>query len=163
MHDSDRPPAEHTPAWRNFKRMQLSASLFGALIYALAVVHAYEVLPGEPRLKIFVFILAPASFFSMTLAAVFLAGPIRRWLKRYVWMTFAAGFGQTPLSVVVGLGILALAAGAIFYQIATHEEGGLYPAGIFSAYAAGVALLVAQTALCRALERDPDVRRLIER
>jgi hypothetical protein len=123
MHDSDRPPAEHTPAWRNFKRMQLSASLFGALIYALAVVHAYEVLPGEPRLKIFVFILAPASFFSMTLAAVFLAGPIRRWLKRYVWMTFAAGFGQTPLSVVVGLGILALAAGAIFYQIATHEEG----------------------------------------
>ncbi len=155
-------PGPHITAWRNFKRMQLSASMFGVLVYALAVVHAYEVLPGEPRLKAFVFLLAPAAFFSMTLAAVFVAGPLRRWLKRYVWMTFAAGFGQTPLSVVVGLGILAVAAGVIFYQIATHEEGGLYPAGIFSAYAAGVALLVAQTVLCRALERDPDVRPLIE-
>ena len=152
----------HTQAWRNFKRMQVSACLFGGLVYALAVVRAYDVLPGEARLKTFVFVTAPAMFFLMTLAAVFTAGPIRRLLKRYVWMSFAAGFGQTAASVLGGLGILALAAGAIFFQIAQHAAGGRYPAGIFSAYAAGVALLVAQTLLCRVLEREPDVRRLIE-
>jgi hypothetical protein len=153
----------HTQAWRNFKRMQVSACLFGVLVYALAVVHAYEVLPGEPKLKTFVFVVAPALFFLMTLAAVFTAAPLRRLLKRYVWLTFAAGFGQTATSVLVALGLLALAAGAIFFQIGQHASGGRYPAGIFSAYAAGVALLVAQTLLCRVLERDPDKRRLIER
>ena len=152
----------HTQAWRNFKRMQLSASLFGSLIYGLAVVSAFDALPGDPRLKAFVFLVAPFAFFSMTLAAVFTAGPVRRMLKRYVWMTFAAGFGQTPMSVAGGLGVLAAAAGFIFLQIARFDDGGRYPAGIFSAYAAGIGLLVAQTLLCRALEREPDVRRLIE-
>ena len=153
----------HTQAWRNFKRMQVSACLFGFLVYSLAVVRAYDVLPGDPFLKTFVFVLAPSMFFLMTLTAVFTAGPIRRLLKRYVWLTFAAGFGQTATSVFGGLGLLALAAGAIFFQIARHADGGRYPAGIFSAYAAGVALLVAQTVLCKVLERDPDKRRLIER
>ncbi len=152
----------HNRAWRNFKRMQLSACLFGGLVYGLAVVRAFDALPGEPELKAFVFLAAPFAFFSMTLAAVFTAGPIRRMLKRYVWMTFAAGFGQTPWSVAGGLGVLAVAAGFIFLQIARFEDGGRYPAGIFSAYAAGVALLVAQTLLCRALEREPDVRPYIE-
>ena len=156
----------HTQAWRNFKRMQLSACLFGGLLYALAVVRAYDVLPGvpgQPWLKTFVFLIAPALFFLMTLLFVFTAPPLRRLLKRYVWLTFAAGFGQTPWSVVGTLGLLGLAAGAIFFQIADHGHGGRYPAGIFSAYAAGIALLVAQTLLCRVLERDPDKRRLIER
>ena len=152
----------HTRAWRNFKRMQLSACLFGFLIYALAVVRAFDALPGEAGLKAFVFLGAPFAFFSMTLAAVFTAGPIRRMLKRYVWTTFVAGFGQTPISVAGGLGVLAAAAGFIFLQIHRFDAGGRYPAGIFSAYAAGVGLLVAQTLLCRALEREPDVRPLIE-
>lgn len=156
-------PGLHTPAWRNFKRMQLSACLFGALIFALTVVRAYDVLPGAARDKLFVFVVAPLGFFALTLAAVFTASPLRRMLKRYVWMTYAAGFGQTPWSVIVGLGILALAAGLILFQIARVDDGGDYPAGIFSAYAAGVALLVAQTLLCRTLEREPEVRRLIER
>lgn len=160
---SDR-PGLHTEAWRNFKRMQLSACLFGGLIFALTVLRAWEVLPGEPRLKLFVFLVAPLGFFVLTLATVFTANPLRRLLMRYVWMTFAAGFGQTPWSVVGGLGVLAVCAGAIFLQINDYGPGGgRYPAGIFSAYAAGIALLVAQTLLCRALEREPDVRRLIER
>jgi hypothetical protein len=154
----------HTQAWRNFKRMQLSACLIGGLIYALAVVRAYDVLPGEPRLKTFVFLGAPALFFLMTLLFVFTAGPLRRLLKRYVWLTFAAGFGQTPWSVVGVFAVLSFAAAAIFLQIAQYDggTGGRYPAGVFSAYAAGVALLVAQTLLCRTLERDPDKRRMIE-
>jgi hypothetical protein len=156
----------HTQAWRNFKRMQVSACLFGGLLYALAVVRAYDVLPGvpeQPWLKTFVFVIAPALFFAMTLLFVFTATPLRRLLKRYVWLTFAAGFGQTPWSVVGTLAVLGLAAAAIFFQIADHANGGRYPAGIFSAYAAGIALLVAQTLLCKVLERDPDKRRLIER
>lgn len=156
-------PRLHTQAWRNFKRMQVSACLFGFLIFALTVVRAWDVLPGEPRLKLFIFLIAPTGFFALTLAAVFTAGPLRRLLKRYVWMTFAAGFGQTPWSVVGGLGVLALCAGVIFFQISDHATGGRYPIEVFSAYAAGIALLVAQTLLCRALEREPDVRPLIER
>ena len=156
----------HTQAWRNFKRMQVSACLFGGLLYALAVVRAYDVLPGvpgQPWLKTFVFLIAPALFFAMTLLAVFTATPLRRLLKRYVWLTYAAGFGQTPWSVVGTLTVLGAAAGAIFLQIGQHASGGRYPAGIFSAYAAGVALMVAQTLLCRELEREPDKRALIER
>jgi len=99
----------------------------------------------------------------LALAASLLAGPLRRLLKHYVWMTFAAGFGQTPWSVAGVLAVLGLCAAAIFWQIGGHAEGGRYPAGIFSAYAAGIGLLVAQTLLCRTLEREPDVRRLIER
>ena len=156
-------PELHTQAWRNFKRMQLSACLFGGLIFALVVVRAFEVLPGETDDKFFVFLWAPLGFFGLTLIASLWAAPIRRLLKRYVWITFAAGFGQTPWSVVGVLAVLALAAFAIFSQISDFANGGRYPAGIFSAYAAGVALMVAQTWLCRALEREPDVRSLIER
>lgn len=157
------PPGLHTQAWRNFKRMQLSACLFGGLIFSLTVVRAFDVLPGARRDKLFVFLGAPLGFFALTLAASLMIGPLRRLLRNYVWVTFTAGFGQTPWSVVGVLAVLALAAAAIFYQIAGVAEGGRYPAGIFSAYSAGLALMVAQTWLCRALEREPDVRPLIER
>ncbi len=156
-------PELHTQAWRNFKRMQTSACLFGGLIFALVVVRAFDVLPGALRDKLFVFVGAPLGFFALTLAASLLGGPIRRLLKQYVWITFAAGFGQTPWSVAGVLGVLAFAAFAILLQISEFGRGGRYPGGIFSAYAAGVALMVAQAWLCRALEREPDVRNLIER
>lgn len=158
-----KPPGFHTQAWRNFKRMQFSACLFGGLIYGLTVLRAFSVLPGERGDKLFVFIWAPLGFFVLTLAASLTAAPIRRLLKRYVWITFAAGFGQTPWSVAGVLAVLAVAALAIVSQITGFAEGGRYPAGIFSAYAAGVALMVAQAWLCRSLEREPDVRPQIER
>lgn len=157
------PPGFHTLAWRNFKRMQLSACLFGALIFALTVVRAFDVLPGDADEKLFVFLIAPIGFFGLTLAASLFASPLRRMLKRYVWITFTAGFGQTPWSVAGVLTVLGVAAWAIFNQIAGFADGGRYPAGIFSAYAAGIGLMAAQALLCRALEREPDVRPLIER
>jgi hypothetical protein len=156
-------PELHTQAWRNFKRMQLSACLFGGLIFALTVVRAFDVLPGRTGDKAFVFIGAPLGFFGITLVASLWAAPIRRMLKRYVWITYNAGFGQTPWSVVGVLAVLAIAAFAVYSQISDYGNGGRYPAGIFSAYAAGVALMVAQTLLCWALEREPEVRPLIER
>ena len=41
-------------------------------------------------------------------------------------------------------------------------DGGRYPAGVFSGYAAGIGILAAQAVLVRVLERDPEVRRQIE-
>lgn len=160
---TDAPPPLHTRAWRNFRRMQLSGCLFGALIYLAAVLQAWETLPGEPLLKAMLFVVFPAVFFLFTFVAPLSAGPIRRVLSRYVWMSFAAGFGQNVVSVLGCLGVLALTAGFIFAQIAGHAEGGRYPAGIFSAYAAGVGVLFAQAVITRWLEREPDVRALIER
>jgi hypothetical protein len=153
----------HTAAWRNFKRMQGSACLFGSLIYLAAALRAWEALPGEPRFKATIFLIAPALFFSLAFTVPLVAGPVRRWLKKYVWMSFAAGFGQTVWSVVGGLGVLAFCAGFIFLQIAGAADGGRYPAGIFSAYASGVGILFAQAVLTRLLEREPSVRQLIER
>ena len=159
---SDGPPS-HTSAWRNFKRMQVSACLFGSLIYGLAVLRAWDVLPGAPNFKAAVFLGFPAMFFTLAFAVPLLAAPVRRWLKKYVWMSFSAGFGQTVSSVVGGLGVLLFASVFIFMQIANWTEGGRYPAQIFSAYASGVGILFAQAVLTRWLEREPSIRELIER
>lgn len=143
--------------------MQRSACLFGSLIFFAAVVRAWDVLPGEARMKGYFFLLFPAVFFAFAFIVPLSAGPLRRVLKRYVWMSYAAGFGQSFWSVVGGLGVLAVAAWFVFAQIAGHGDGGRYPSGIFSAYAAGVGVLFAQAVLAWRLEREPDIRRVIER
>lgn len=148
-------------AWRNFKRMQGSACVFASLVYALAVLRAWNTLDGEPGFKGMVFLLFPAAFFGLAFLVPLIAGPLRRTLKRYVLMSFASGFGQSVISVLVGLGVLAVAAGFIFAQIAAAQDGGRYPAGIFSAYASGIGILFAQLVLAQLLERDEDVRELL--
>jgi hypothetical protein len=50
----------------------------------------------------------------------------------------------------------------MYWQISRAVPGGLYPAGVFSAYGAGIGILAAQAALVRVLERQPDVRAEIE-
>jgi hypothetical protein len=150
------------PAWLNFRRMQRSACWFGSLVYLLAVLRAWEVLPGDSALKFQLFLAFPGVFFLFALITPLSNGPLRRWLKKYVWMSFAAGFGQSVPSVLGGLGVLAVAAAFVFAQIAGHSDGGRYPAGIFSAYAAGVGVLFAQALLASRLEREPDVRKMIE-
>ena len=47
-------------------------------------------------------------------------------------------------------------------QIAGVAQGGRYPAGVFSGYAAGIGILLVQAVLARALERDPQIRTQIE-
>jgi hypothetical protein len=153
----------HTPAWRTFKRMQASACLFASLVYAGAVLHAWRVLPGPAALKGSVTLFFPGFFFLVTLLLPLQIGPVRRLLKRYVWLSFASGFGQTPISILSGLGLLGFAAGFIYLQIAGVHHGGRYPAGVFSGYGAGIGVLFAQALLVYALEREPDVRRIIER
>ena len=152
----------HTTAWRNFKRMQDSACLVACLIYAGAAVHAWRVLPGLLQTKLVFFIAAPMIFMALTALAPFAFGGLRRLLRRYVWMSFSAGFGQTPGSIISGLGLLAFAAVFIYLQISGVARGGRYPAGVFSGYAAGIGILLVQAVLARSLERDPEFRARIE-
>ena len=152
----------HTRAWRNFRRMQNSTLLFACLVYLGAVLHAWRVLPG-PGLRKALFTLGfPAIFLSASLLGFVVFRPGRRWTRRYVWLSFQAGFGQTASSVIFGLGLLLFAAGFIYMQIAGVARGGRYPAGVFSGYAAGIGVIIAQVLLTHSLERDPDVRKAIE-
>jgi hypothetical protein len=145
-----------------FRRMQDSIFAAASLIYAGAVVHAWRVLPGGDDLKLWRTLLFPAAFFILSLSAIMLAPPLRAALSRHMWISFRIGFGQSVISVLGGVTVLLAAAGFIYWQ--THEavHGGRYPAGVFSGYAAGIGLLLAQALLVRQLERDPVFRRQIE-
>jgi hypothetical protein len=149
-------------AWRRFRRMQASACLMASLIYAWAGVHAWRVLPGSMKLKCAAILIFPAIYLVAALVLPLAIRPLRRLLKRYVWMSFTAGFGQTPMSVLVGLAVLASAAGFIALQIADVAHGGQYPMSVFAGYGAGIGILIAQSLLTGALERDADVQAAIE-
>jgi hypothetical protein len=154
--------ASYTPAWRNFKRMQDFTVAVASLIYAGAAVHAIDRLPGGLALVLRWILLWPAFYMAVSLVAPLIIPPVRRWLTKYVWMSFQAGFGQTPASIVTGVALLMGAALFIYQQVAAVAATGTYRANVFSAYAAGIGILAAQAVLVRALERSPDVRKLIE-
>ncbi|WP_374572882.1 hypothetical protein [Phenylobacterium sp.] len=149
-------------AWRDFRRMQNVAVGAASLIYAGAVLHAYQVLPGGMGLVTQRTLIWPGAFLTLSLFVPLLVPPLRRLLARYVWLSFQAGFGQTPISVMTGVGLLAAAALFIYWQVAGVAHGGRYPAGVFSGYAAGIGILAAQAVLVRVLERLPEVRQIIE-
>jgi hypothetical protein len=152
----------HIKAWRDFRRMQDCACLFASLIYVAAVIHAWRVLPGPSQTKLIFTIAAPMIFVALVMLLPLVLGGLRLQLRRYVWMSFNARFGQSAGSILSGLGLLAFAAAFIFLQIAGVAKGGRYPAGVFSGYAAGIGILYVQALLVRSLERDPDIRRRIE-
>lgn len=151
-----------TRAWRDFKRMQDLTVAVASLIYAGAVVHAVDRLPGGLD-KVLRWTLAwPALYLLAALVLPLVIPIVKRWLARYVWMSFQAGFGQTAGSVVIGLILLMGAALFIYWQVAAVAATGRYQANVFAAYAAGIGILAAQAVLVRALERLPDVRAKIE-
>jgi hypothetical protein len=149
-------------AWVNFKRMEDMTAAAGALIYAAAVVRGFQELPGGWAVVAQWTVLWPVVFLLFTLGLSLLVPAVRRGLSRYVWMSFRAGFGQTPGSVVIGVALLMGAALLIYREMAEIEATGRYATSVFSAYAAGVGLLIAQAALVRTLERVPEVRAIIE-
>lgn len=152
----------HTPAWRNFRRTQDLTVATASLIYAGAVLNAFDKLPGGPALIAQRTLIWPAMFLTLSLALPLLIGVLRRPLARYVWMSFQAGFGQTAPSILGGVALLGGAAALMYWQIDIGAHGGRYPAGVFSAYAAGIGILAAQAALVRVLEKHPDVKPQIE-
>lgn len=151
----------HTPAWRSFRRTQDLTVATAGLIYAGAVAHAFDRL-GDDALVVQRTLVWPGLFLMLSLGLPLAAGPIRRTLARYVWMSFLAGFGQNVRSIVAGVVLLGGAAALIYWQISSAAHGGRYPAGVFSGYAAGIGILAAQAALVRVLERHPDVKKQIE-
>lgn len=150
-----------TRAWRNFKRMEDLTVAVAALIYAGAVVHAFRHLPGGHELIAQRTLVWPGIALTLAVAVPLLVAPLRRALTRYVWMSFQAGFGQTPGSILGGVGLLATAALFIYWQISSASHGGRYPAGVFSGYAAGIGILFVQALLVRRAERLPEVAPLI--
>ena len=148
--------------WRDFRRMQDVAVGAAVLIYAGAVVNAFRVLPGGAELIAQRTLIWPAMFLFVSFVGPLAAPPLKRGLARYVWMSFQAGFGQTPISVLTGVGLLAAAALFIYWQVWAVGHGGRYPAGVFSGYASGIGILAAQAVLVRALETVPEVRAQIE-
>lgn len=148
--------------WRDFRRMQNVAVGAASLIYAGAVLHAYQVLPGGAGLVTQRTLVWPGIFLVLSLLVPLLVPALKRILARYVWLSFKAGFGQTPISVITGVGLLGAAAFFIYWQVANVAHGGRYPAGVFSGYAAGIGILAAQAILVRALERLPEIRQIIE-
>ena len=156
-------PARHTRAWRDFKRMQLAAVIFAGLVYAGAVLHAWDAVPAAPSVKRAFLLAFPAVYGMAVLVVTLQMRAARRMLKRYVWMSFAAGFGQSPVSVLTGLGVLGAAAAFIYWRVHAAAAGGAsYPAGVFSAFGAGLGVLCAQALLTSALEREPKIRAIIE-
>src|SRR4051794_40965337 len=149
------------PAWRHFKRMQDLTVVAAVLIYAAAVINAVGRLPGGEAMVVRWTLLWPAAYLGFSLAIPLLVGPLKRWLAKYVWMSFQAGFGQTPGSVVIGMGLLLGAGVFIWWQVGRAADAGQVGANVFAAYAAGIGILAAQAILVRALEDTPDVREQI--
>ena len=151
-----------TSAWRNFKRMQDLTVAAAALIYAGAVIHAYTRLAGDIGMVVRSTLLWPVMYFAFALAIPLAVPLLKRWMARYVWMSFQAGFGQTAGSILTG-SLLMLGAGVFIYrqadQASSTGQGG---ANVFVAYAAGIGILAAQAVLARALERLPEVKAKIE-
>ncbi len=145
-----------------FRRMQNSAFAAGALIYAGGAAHAWDVLPDAAPFKAQRILLIPGLLFLFTLALPLAAPPVREVLKRHIWISFRTGFGQSVVSVLAVVLVLAVAAGFIWVDTAHAMHGGQFPASAFSAYAAGLGVLLAQAVLVRRMERDPVLRERIE-
>ncbi|MGH7009836.1 MAG: hypothetical protein ACREEX_03270 [Caulobacteraceae bacterium] len=149
-------------SWRLFRRMQDSILAVAVLIYAAAVIHGWRVLPGAGALKADLTLLFPGIFLALSALFVLFVPVLRRALTKHLWISYRTGFGQSVISVLSGIAIIAALAGFIFWQEWTGSHGGRYPGGVFSGYAAGIGLLIAEAILVRRLERDPTLRLQIE-
>lgn len=152
---SDPGPADKA-AWRVFRQMQTSLLAAGLLLYAAAALDAWQVLPLGMALKLRLTLVFPAALMAMTLAATLALPALRRGLRRHLWLSFKTGFGQTLISVIVGLGLVIAGAALIVWQVHHVVSGGTYPSGAFSGFGAGLGVLLAQAILVRGLENKPN-------
>jgi hypothetical protein len=151
-----------TVAWRKFKRCQDGAAVAAALILASAMAYGWWRLPSSDGLRTQAIIVFPAVFLLASGLVPMLIGPLRRALMHYVWGAFDAGFGQTATSVAIAVALTAGVALFVFWRVGGVIGGGGYPVGVLCGLATGLGVLLAQTLLARRLEREPEVRAVIE-
>jgi hypothetical protein len=127
--------------------MQTSLALAAALAYAACALEAWRGphAPGLARTMLF-----SLGFFAAALGATLFAPVLRIAIEGHLMTSYRTGFGQGLVSVAVGLTTILAAATFLFWRI--HGAGD--PAPAFSAFAAGIGLLVAQVVLVRKLERE---------
>ncbi len=141
--------------------MQASVLAVGLLVYAGAALDAWQVLPRADGMRWRLTVLFPGVYLALTLVAALAIPAARRAITKHLWISYRTGFGQSVISVVVGLGLLVALAGLIVWQVHQLAHGGTSPGGAFAGFGAGLGLLIAQVVLVRALEADPAVRNLI--
>jgi hypothetical protein len=105
----------------------------------------------------------PGAFLVASVGLVLFVPALSRLLTKHLWTSYRTGFGQSVISVIVGLGLMVVLAGLIVWQVHRLGHGGTSPGGAFAGFGAGLGLLIAQVVLVRALEADPVVRDLIGR
>jgi hypothetical protein len=142
---------ETPSAWKKFRRMQTSLALAAILAYAACALEAWRLphAPNLPRTAMF-----SAGFFMVTLAAALWVPMLRTAIQGHLMTSYRTGFGQGLVSVAVSLTIILAAAVFLLWRIHGPED----PAPAFSAFAAGIGLLVAQVVLVRRLERGRPAR-----
>ena len=141
-----------------FRRMQASVLAVGLLVYAGAALDAWQAPPSGGALKWRLTVIYPGAYLVLTLVGALTIPAVRGALRRHLWISYRAGFGQSVISVLVGLGLLVAVAGLVVFQAHAVARGGASPGGAFSGFGAGIGLLIAQVLQVRALEADPQVR-----
>ena len=149
-------------SWRVFRRMQHTILAVASLTYSGAALEAWRVPGADETLKLARTAVFPGAFLIVSVFGVLFVPVIRNAIVRHLWTSYRTGFGQSVISVLVGVGVLIALAGFILWQIHIAAHGGRYPGGAFSGYGAGIGLLIAQAVLVRRIEHDPGLRRWLE-
>lgn len=134
--------------------MQVSLVLTGALVYAGGLAERVRLNRGLTPNDVVHLLAIPAACLALTVAAVLLIPPLRRMIRGHLLASHRTGFGQSVISVVVGLGVIIAAGAFLIWRVQAAARGGPDAAGAFSGFAAGLGLLLAQAVLARDLARE---------
>ena len=151
-----------TRNWRIFRRMQDTVVAVAGLAYGGAAMEAWRALPGAVGVKLTRLALYPGGLLALALIAALLTPILRGALLRHLWISYRTGFGQSVISVLAGVSVfIALAVFSIWPIL---HGGPIDPrfGGAFSAYGAGIGVLLAEAILVRRIEADPRMRQQLE-
>ena len=95
--------------------MQHTLLAVAALTYLAATLQAWSVPQVTGTLKLLRTTVFPAAFMVLSIAAVLGVRPLSRALTQHLWTSYRTGFGQSVISVLVGVGVLIALAGFIFW------------------------------------------------
>ncbi len=142
--------------------MQDTVAAVAGLVYAAVALEAWRALPAPDSIKLERLILLPGLLALLALASALRVSPLRRALLRHLWLSYRTGFGQTVISVLGGVGVLIFLALVSLWPILFPDKVGPRLGSGFSAYGAGIGLLLAEAILVRRLQVDPVLRPQIE-